>query len=351
MLGDIDFEYKEFKFSDLKRISFDGFNAGFRSENRVIRICKCEIMGTSKAVVIIAPPLNWAVWAIERMTNKSVIRSSNAFDDAAFNLYSGALSLAGVSRSDIHPLFLHEINNRPYFVGGDYKRLLSYSGEWLGEYRFIAHVVDVNFLHEVVSEFEMAIRDFGEYSLCYAPEGTDKIVKYQPWNYRFQEFDVLCLFVSPRHPGAGKDMRDFDQKVAMCKYALKEAIFELEAGRPVPWDIHYTILVRPPINLPYCGGLEPKFEKWEYVDFELLAMRCRLIRLLGWPQFFWSIGYRLDGEEWVSAMQYGTPEQRASMKAACGQFELPYDPLQELDAYMASTLKRYKTFQGDLKRI
>lgn len=331
-----------------KDISKEDFDHNFRATDKAL-LHHFDIEEYELSGVVLAAPLNFALCAVEDL---SVITRSmvvwperDYFNEVNYKKLNKMLRSLGISKSSLHPYFLIWLNSTSYQVGHGYKNLLDYKGKNLGEYRFSAHVTSRERQKRLIEIYKVAVAQFGAHAFCCAPEGTDYDKHNEPWSYRFQEFDPLCVFLSPRKPEIGLYVSGREREEGISRSALHEAISALEAGGKFPWDMHYKNLVRPPVSVPFLpnSNSDPRFELWQLVDFELLSLRCRLIRLLGWPQMFGVLTSKFNPNTgaWEVLARYATDHQRECLANAIKGLELPYDPIQELDSYIAEMIQKY----------
>lgn len=345
-----EFEIDCFEVSSLAAFngkSRDDFCRDFRSTNKANLII-VRIPNFGLSVGVLAAPVNYSLCALEKipplfceMMNSS---SSRSRDEEEYLRLAKMLESQGVTNNLINPALLVWISGE-FKTSSGYASLFRKSAESFGDYRVSSFLVSSEDTNALSRYIKVANSQFSEFSFCGAEEGCEFMGGPSPSSYNFREFDPLCVFLSPRKPDFGVNVRGREAEEGMSRRALLDAIEALESGARFPWKMHYKNFVRPPVTLPFLPSKSAKidFGKWAEVDFELLSLRCRLIRLLGWPQMFsaFSVVYDEEAIRWKVVSKYGSESQRSMLADAVKGLDLPYDPLVEIDAYLLNVVERY----------
>lgn len=332
-------------FKNISRTDFDRY---YR-EPDAANLFFVDLPDFDLGVCVVASPIDFALCALEHesaVTN-SLSRWSNARprDELEYKRLVEMIKSQGLSRSSINPFFLHWISGS-YKTASGYKELLESKGQSLGQFRVNSFVTSRDNCRRLIEHFQMANEQYADSAYCSASEGSEFEQHASAWSYNFDEFDPICVFLSPRKPEIGLFTKGREKEEELSRSSLSFAIEALEVGSDFPWSLHYTNVVRPPIDIPFSEGSQAEltmFDGWEAKDFELLSLRCRLIRLLGWPQMFGNLTNRFNPTTglWQVTPQYGTDAQREQLRRYTEKLDLPYDPISELDAYIAEMVQKF----------
>lgn len=336
-------QQRSISLSDLEILDIADFNNRFRMQEE-ISISIYEI-GAVYAGIVVAAPIDKALCAIENMLNIEADAlawsSSRPFDEKEFDLLNSEFRKQGVSKGKLNPAFFLGLATRPYLVKGKYKKLLDSSGAWLGDFRFVSQVVPSSLIGRTVDFYRNAISQFGEMTVVGAAEGVEKEEYEDAWSYNFDHFDPLCLFVKPKAHALRE--REHEKKNLVFD-SLAAAISSVENEGSLPWSLHYKHVVRPPLSMPYgFDNAKPNIDDWGKFEFEVFALRARLIRLLGWPQFFGRVAGQFDNREgvWTLNKRFLDDSRRDQLWASMKDVKCSYDPIAELDAYICEMTERY----------
>lgn len=333
--------------ADLKGIGLAEISHQYRSL-AAANLLHIEIAKYNLGVCIVVAPIDRALGAIgeDPVVINAMQKWSNSLSrtEDQYLQFVEMMRSQGVSKSSINPRFINSIGGA-YQTSSGYKELLSNRAQSLGEFRLVSYISSMPNCRGLIDHFMKANAQLSKFAYCEAKEGSDHASHASASSYLYDEFDPICVFLHPRKPDIRLFTEGREREEEMTRVALKEAIAALEAGRGFPWEMHYTNYVRPPLSIPFLSGSvsQPVFERWAAVDFELLSLRCRLVRLLGWPQLFGRIANRFDADTgaWSLAPRYGSDYQREQLSKHIGKYRVPYDPMEEIDAYLAEMVGKY----------
>lgn len=333
--------------ADLKDICLDEISQRYRSRVSA-NLLHIEISEYDMGVCVVLAPIDQALCILGE--DSAVINAMQKWSQSLsrtedqYHKFIAMMRSQGVSKASLNPAFINWIGGA-YKTSSGYKELLSSRAESLGEFRLVSYISSMPNCRGLIDHFMKVNLQLSRFASCEAKEGIERSSHASASSYRYDEFDPICVFLHPRKPDIRLFTEGREREEEMTRVALKEAIAALEAGRGFPWEMHYTNYVRPPLSIPFLSGSvsQPVFERWAAVDFELLSLRCRLVRLLGWPQLFGRIANRFDADTgaWSLAPRYGSDYQREQLSKHIGKYRVPYDPMEEIDAYLAEMVGKY----------
>lgn len=314
-----------------------GFASTFRSNRPVLLVC--PVRSLPWVVIVRAAPIDHALlcaevtnqwfdgetgeWAGRQLAQASVRRR-----------FFRELEASGFALDAVPVCLMDNMDGRGgvYFRGRSIN--LSRFGPDLGRYRVRGDVWPTAILDHLLDYFNARLREAGPMAFHPADEADDRIFPVagmRPW---FPVDDAL-LFA---HPLSGPTPLPFQLEPLQRQAWLQEAIRRsqaivdhLESGGVWEHAIHYTDLFKIFPAFPVRDALTAEGD----ADLRLFRLRAKLVRLLGWPQMYWSV---VNLGEWARSELDRPVAATAAIEGRVAGFR---EALGELDDYLQDMLRRY----------
>lgn len=310
--------------SDLKGRSFEDLSEQYRSGRVAGLITHLESLDGT--VIILLPPFGMVfTWGTTcgSFASHGYCAPFDWGDNPVRNqAYSNELRRAKIRKTDPQARLFGNFNNKYGRQSGGISSL-SIGSPYLEIFRVESYGFERRYESSARNYFERLFEQLGQWSFTLFPEGV-RIEDYSPKNYSFDFW-----LMNWRHPTYGLHVEEESDAMGEKVLAeLKRNIDRIEHG--LTFDI---------IEEPICQIKRP-FEITCLIGYErpltaeVFSYRSRLVRLLGCPGYFRAVERQL-------------PELRENWSRLANGKTFPYNPIEELEAYLVAMLARYPVLGED----
>lgn len=315
--------------SDLKEKSFEDLSEQYRSDQVAGLVTHLESLGGT--VIILLSPIGFAF--TQRSTD-FVLATHGYYtpfdwgnDPELVRAYAKELRKAGIRKADPQARLFGNFNNKFGWQSGGIPSL-SVSKRYLESYRLDSYGFERRYEPQIQHHFERMFDQLGQWAFEPFPE----VLPIEELSPRHESFDHYLMtwrdLSSEMFINKGFDEVKSDALVEKILTELRRSVDRLQSG--LAFDIPEAPInrIRRPIFFTYNTGYERP------LTAEVFSYRSRLVHLLACPGYFHAVEKQL-------------PQLRETWPVLSAGKSLPYNPIEELEAYLAEMLERYPVLGED----
>ena len=298
--------------TEIGNADLKSFTARFRSDEPTLLIYRLKQLPWTG--VAQCAPLNHMLWATEGMTSQlySSFSWSNKLnnDKAVYDAFCRELKMAGISRKAVPGDLFRYYTYYDSYLG---KSSLGFKLFGMGQFRIAGYLLPNEYAGKLISYYEKQLQEFDNFAFLPAVEGLEFD---EPHDIEAGKKGILSAKLW-HHPLRSDYSNEMERLVELeiRSDLISEMIQKLESGRKVDLPLHYHDAIRPATWFALGRSKKILWEGNHYwlraeefpdtaLDVNLYGLRAKLIRILAWPSFYFSVESRLENWSLLSGIKH-----------------------------------------------